>query len=150
AALRRGRFRGLGDGPALRRPPSGPGERIFSIPAERRARESGHTLSTARPVARSSALVNPGSGPYAVGLPSRVSDQGSVPGLIRNRVMPKLPRPLSGVFVSSLLAALLGGSDTSAQGVKKGERLADYFGFQPLEIYKLEHRIGSLTLRDLD
>jgi hypothetical protein len=29
-------------------------------------------------------------------------------------------------------------------------KLADYFGFQPLEIYKLERRIGNLTVRDLD
>jgi hypothetical protein len=29
-------------------------------------------------------------------------------------------------------------------------RLADYFGFQPLEIYKLDSRIGNLQLKDLD
>jgi hypothetical protein len=29
-------------------------------------------------------------------------------------------------------------------------RLADYFGFLPLEIYKLDQRIGHLLLRDLD
>jgi hypothetical protein len=29
-------------------------------------------------------------------------------------------------------------------------KLADYFGFQPLEIYKLESRIGNLLLKDLD
>ncbi len=29
-------------------------------------------------------------------------------------------------------------------------KLADYFGFQALEIYKLEHRIGNLLLKDLD
>ncbi len=33
---------------------------------------------------------------------------------------------------------------------KEPAKLADYFGFQPLEIYKLEHRIGNLMLRDLD
>jgi hypothetical protein len=64
--------------------------------------------------------------------------------------MPKLPRSLSGVFVCSFIAVLLAGADAYAQLMKKGERLADYFGFQPLEIYKLEHRIGNLTLRDLD
>src|SRR6185312_6712690 len=65
-------------------------------------------------------------------------------------VMQKLPRPWVGVFGFSLFAGLLVGSDASAQALKKGERLADYFGFRPLEIYKLEHRIGNLTLRDLD
>jgi hypothetical protein len=54
------------------------------------------------------------------------------------------------VFRVFLFAGLLGGPDASAQDLKKGERLADYFGFRPLEIYKLEHRIGNLTLRDLD
>ena len=29
-------------------------------------------------------------------------------------------------------------------------KLADYFGFQPLELYKLDHRIGNLQLKDLD
>ncbi len=29
-------------------------------------------------------------------------------------------------------------------------KLADYFGFLPLEIYKLEHRIGNLVVKDLD
>src|SRR3954451_786748 len=29
-------------------------------------------------------------------------------------------------------------------------RLADYFGFQPLEIYKLDPRISNLLLKDLD
>ncbi len=30
------------------------------------------------------------------------------------------------------------------------KKLADYFGFQPLELYKLDNRIGNLTLEDLD
>ena len=29
-------------------------------------------------------------------------------------------------------------------------RMADYFGFQPLEIYKLDTRINNLLLKDLD
>ena len=29
-------------------------------------------------------------------------------------------------------------------------RLADYFGFLPLEVYKVENRITGLTVRDLD
>ena len=64
--------------------------------------------------------------------------------------MHKPPRPLLGVF--SLFACLLLGSDASAQAPKKDAKpkLADYFGFQALEIYKLEHRIGNLMLKDLD
>jgi hypothetical protein len=30
------------------------------------------------------------------------------------------------------------------------KKLADYFGFQPLELYKLDNRIGNLMLKDLD
>jgi hypothetical protein len=63
--------------------------------------------------------------------------------------MPKLPR-LFVAIVFALLAVLAVGPGASAQVIKKGERLADYFGFQPLELYKLEHRISNLTLRDLD
>jgi hypothetical protein len=64
--------------------------------------------------------------------------------------MQKPPRPLLGVF--SLFACLLLGPYASAQDAKKDAKpkLADYFGFQALEIYKLEHRIGNLLLRDLD
>ncbi len=44
-----------------------------------------------------------------------------------------------------------GGAPVRAQVPKKTEaKLADYFGFQPLELYKLEHRIGNLLLKDLD
>src|SRR4051794_6218242 len=36
-------------------------------------------------------------------------------------------------------------------GVRADEpRLADYFGFLPLEVYKLDPRIGNLLVRDLD
>ena len=62
--------------------------------------------------------------------------------------MQKLPQPLLGVL--ALLAGLLVGLDASAQAPKKEPKLADYFGFQPLEIYKLEYRIGNLMLKDLD
>ena len=37
-----------------------------------------------------------------------------------------------------------------AQGPAADARLADYFGFQPLELYKLERRIGNLVVRDVD
>ncbi|QEH33675.1 FG-GAP repeat protein [Aquisphaera giovannonii] len=33
---------------------------------------------------------------------------------------------------------------------REAPRLAEYFGFLPLEIYKLERRISNLTVRDLD
>src|SRR4051794_38981017 len=49
--------------------------------------------------------------------------------------------PLAGVFLGTL---------ASAEPPTTKAKLADYFGFQPLEIYKLEHRIGGLILRDLD
>ena len=42
--------------------------------------------------------------------------------------------------------ALLGPDQPPADALK----LADYFGFQPIEIYKLERRIGNLMIRDLD
>ena len=64
--------------------------------------------------------------------------------------MDKLPRPLLGMFVFFLVTGLFDGPEAVAQGLKKGDRLADYFGFQPLELYKLEHRIGNLLLKDLD
>ena len=64
--------------------------------------------------------------------------------------MDKLPRSIVRMFVFFVFAGLVVGPDAVAQGLKKGERLADYFGFQPLEIYKLEHRIGNLMVRDLD
>src|SRR4051794_1696241 len=57
-------------------------------------------------------------------------------------VMHKPPRPLLGLF--SLLACLLPGPDAFAQAPKKDAKLADYFGFLPLELYKHEHRIGNL------
>ncbi len=50
----------------------------------------------------------------------------------------------------SLFACLLAGPGAPAQSQKKDTKLADYFGFQPLEIYKLEQRIGNLMVKDLD
>jgi hypothetical protein len=38
----------------------------------------------------------------------------------------------------------------SAQQPGESPKLGEYFGFQPLEIYKLERRIGNLMIRDLD
>jgi len=46
--------------------------------------------------------------------------------------------------------ALLGAKESPAQPPADAPKLADYFGFQPLEIYKLERRIGNLMIRDLD
>jgi hypothetical protein len=60
--------------------------------------------------------------------------------------MDKLSARLMGLV---LLAPFLGlGSAARAQAPEK--KLADYFGFQPLELYKLDSRIGNLLLRDLD
>jgi len=46
------------------------------------------------------------------------------------------------------LALFLWAPSTLAQPTDK--KLADYFGFQPLELYKLDNRIGNLHLADLD
>lgn len=66
--------------------------------------------------------------------------------------MRKLLRAM--LSVSSLLTVLLVGTGAPGQATNpapsKEPRLADYFGFLPLEIYKLEHRISNLQLRDLD
>src|SRR5271165_4736909 len=45
---------------------------------------------------------------------------------------------------------LFGAKESSAEPPADAPKLADYFGFQPMEIYKLERRIGNLTIRDLD
>ena len=61
-------------------------------------------------------------------------------------------RSPSYLLTSLLICAALAVGPGSARGQKPGEspRLGDYFGFQPLEIYKLERRIGNLMIRDLD
>jgi hypothetical protein len=70
--------------------------------------------------------------------------------------MHKLSRALLGLSLLVGGAVWQGRSEAQAQASAKEKasakplRLADYFGFQPLEIYKLEHRIGNLMLRDLD
>ena len=46
--------------------------------------------------------------------------------------------------------AFLGVQESPAQPPAEAPKLADYFGFQPMEIYKLERRIGNLMIRDLD
>ena len=40
--------------------------------------------------------------------------------------------------------------EASALGADDDPKLADYFGFLPLEIYKLDPRISNLTVKDLD
>ena len=45
---------------------------------------------------------------------------------------------------------LFGAKESPAQPPADAPKLADYFGFQPIEIYKLERRIGNLMIRDLD
>jgi hypothetical protein len=49
-----------------------------------------------------------------------------------------------------LFTCLLVTRDALADPPKAKAKLADYFGFQPLELYKLESRIGNLLLKDLD
>lgn len=64
-------------------------------------------------------------------------------------------RPL---LALGLLALVAGGSapgiraDEPVDGAKSKPKpkLADYFGFLPLELYKLEYRIGNLTVADFD
>ena len=47
-----------------------------------------------------------------------------------------------------LCCGLLGAGALRARGDEP--RLADFFGFLPLEVYKLDARIGNLLTRDLD
>jgi hypothetical protein len=56
-----------------------------------------------------------------------------------------LPRGWRWVLFGSFLVV---GPQVLAQA--PSAKLADYFGFQPLELYKLDHRIGNLQLKDLD
>ncbi|MGC8643094.1 MAG: FG-GAP repeat domain-containing protein, partial [Isosphaeraceae bacterium] len=58
------------------------------------------------------------------------------------------PLMLASLLVGGALA--LGMSTALGQQPGATPKLSDYFGFQPLEIYKLERRIGNLTIRDLD
>jgi hypothetical protein len=51
-----------------------------------------------------------------------------------------------GFFVFAFLAA----TATAATAVADEPKLADYFGFLPLEVYKLDPRIGGLLVKDLD
>jgi hypothetical protein len=55
-------------------------------------------------------------------------------------------RPFSRVLGLGFM--LLGGFGTLARADEP--RLADYFGFLPLEVYKLDSRISNLLLKDLD
>ena len=56
--------------------------------------------------------------------------------------------PRGGGVLCSFVAFVLWAPSVQAQAADK--KLADYFGFQPLELYKLDHRIGNLHLKDLD
>ena len=66
--------------------------------------------------------------------------------------MTMLPRYRPAVLLPMFLGlALVGRSaPVEAQAPAANTRLADYFGFQPLELYKLERRIGNLIVRDVD
>src|SRR5580704_7183311 len=61
-------------------------------------------------------------------------------------MMDKVARRCVGFFVIFLL--LVNGKIAQAQ--PPTPKLADYFGFLPLELYKLDTRIGNLQLKDLD
>ncbi|MFO0888960.1 MAG: VCBS repeat-containing protein [Isosphaeraceae bacterium] len=66
-----------------------------------------------------------------------------------------MDHPRSGLGITIAVVVLLAQapgwhSEASAQQPATAPKLADYFGFQPLEIYKLERRIGNLMVRDLD
>jgi hypothetical protein len=50
---------------------------------------------------------------------------------------------------SVALAVVLGASTLPARGADE-PNLAEYYGFQPLEIYKLDSRIGGLQVRDFN
>ncbi|ODT99269.1 MAG: hypothetical protein ABS79_04700 [Planctomycetes bacterium SCN 63-9] len=52
--------------------------------------------------------------------------------------------------VARVAALLLCALSPAASFGADPPRLADYFGFQPIEIYKLDSRISSLLLKDLD
>ncbi len=56
--------------------------------------------------------------------------------------------PRGGGVLCSFVAFVLWAPSVHAQAADK--KLADYFGFQPLELYKLDNRIGNLHLKDLD
>ena len=62
--------------------------------------------------------------------------------------MDKRSLRISGILFC--FACLLVTPVTMADPPKEKAKLADYFGFQPLELYKLESRIGNLLLKDLD
>ncbi len=59
-------------------------------------------------------------------------------------------RWLWAVFLTGNMVVLVGSACVLAQPPADAPRLADYFGFQPLEIYKMERRIGNLLIRDVD
>ena len=53
---------------------------------------------------------------------------------------------IAGMFGLALMALGSMGAGNPGDDV----RLADYFGFLPLEVYKLDHRINGLVIRDFD
>ncbi len=55
---------------------------------------------------------------------------------------------LAWALLGSALGSAAAGEDAPKADAKP--RLADYFGFLPLELYKLDYRIGNLTIADVD
>ncbi len=71
---------------------------------------------------------------------------GTLLGSVRMGMMDKLsPRVWRRVIFGAFLVV-----GQSAHAQAPSAKLADYFGFQPLELYKLDNRIGNLQLKDLD
>ncbi len=77
---------------------------------------------------------------------------GSKPSSFENRLMTMLSRNRPVVLSTLLLGLTLLclPALVEAQAPAASAKLADYFGFLPLELYKLERRIGNLVVRDVD
>ncbi|WP_337172924.1 VCBS repeat-containing protein [Paludisphaera sp.] len=63
------------------------------------------------------------------------------------------PQWIRGIAIASLCLGTAAAPALAEDGAPKADakpRLADYFGFLPLELYKLDYRIGNLTLADVD
>jgi hypothetical protein len=58
--------------------------------------------------------------------------------------------PVGRWFGTALLLALVASAPARADGPHDEPRLTDYFGFLPLEVYKLDSRINAVLTRDLD
>src|SRR5690606_36749917 len=98
--------------------------------------------------------------PVRPGIRSLVAEAGrsvgrpgpSVSSLVGNRLMTK-PHWIRGIAIALLCLGPAAGPSLVGDDAPKPDakpRLADYFGFLPMELYKLDYRIGYLTLADVD